>query len=62
MKQKKQIFGKIITIEYDLNCNANICSTHFGDGEKQYSLHPSTMRKETEKRKEMGSHSVIANL
>ncbi len=51
MKQKKQIFEKTITIEYDLNCNANICSTHYEDGEKQYSLRPSTTRKEIEKGK-----------
>jgi len=37
---KKKDFGKITTIEYDLNCNANICLTHYEDGEKRYILHP----------------------
>jgi large subunit ribosomal protein L2 len=36
----KKNFGKITTIEYDLNRNANICLTHYEDGEKQYILHP----------------------
>ncbi len=49
--KRNKIFGKTITIEYDLDCNANICSTHYEDGEKQSSLHPSTTRKETEKGK-----------
>ncbi|KAH9530622.1 hypothetical protein CY35_20G013600 [Sphagnum magellanicum] len=26
--------------EYDPNCNANICLTHYEDGEKRYILHP----------------------
>jgi ribosomal protein L2 len=28
------MFCKITTIEYDPNCNANICLTHYEDGEK----------------------------
>ncbi|GMQ11767.1 hypothetical protein CsSME_00054271 [Camellia sinensis var. sinensis] len=37
---KKNIYGRIITIEYDPNRNAYICLIHYGDGEKRYILHP----------------------
>nr|YP_009441024.1 ribosomal protein L2 [Adenophora divaricata]ARO35001.1 ribosomal protein L2 [Adenophora divaricata] len=36
----KDIYGRIITIEYDPNRNAYICLIHYGDGEKRYILHP----------------------
>jgi ribosomal protein L2 len=39
-ENKIKIFCKITTIEYDPNCNANICFTQYEDGEKQYILHP----------------------
>nr|YP_010917752.1 ribosomal protein L2 [Encalypta ciliata]UVG41338.1 ribosomal protein L2 [Encalypta ciliata] len=39
-RNKKNISGKIITIEYDPNRSANICLVHYGDGEKRYILHP----------------------
>nr|YP_009040985.1 ribosomal protein L2 [Tetraphis pellucida]AIB08459.1 ribosomal protein L2 [Tetraphis pellucida] len=39
-RNKKNISGKIITIEYDPNRNANICLIQYEDGEKRYILHP----------------------
>ncbi|KAF8098590.1 hypothetical protein N665_0263s0019 [Sinapis alba] len=35
----KDIYGRIVTIEYDPNQNAYICPIHYGDGEKRYILH-----------------------
>ena len=34
------IYGRVITVEYDPNRNAYICLIHYGDGEKRYILHP----------------------
>nr|YP_009867551.1 ribosomal protein L2 [Cratoneuron filicinum]QKG04702.1 ribosomal protein L2 [Cratoneuron filicinum] len=39
-RNKKNILGKIITIEYDPNRTANICLVYYEDGEKKYILHP----------------------
>nr|YP_010689215.1 ribosomal protein L2 [Exbucklandia tonkinensis]WBR74232.1 ribosomal protein L2 [Exbucklandia tonkinensis] len=39
-RNKKDIYGGIVTIEYDPNRNAYICLIHYGDGEKRYILHP----------------------
>nr|YP_010045283.1 ribosomal protein L2 [Mnium marginatum]QPF96891.1 ribosomal protein L2 [Mnium marginatum] len=39
-RNKKNISGKITTIEYDPNRTANICLIHYEDGEKKYILHP----------------------
>nr|QTT78451.1 ribosomal protein L2 [Andreaea rupestris var. fauriei] len=39
-RNKKNISGRITTIEYDPNRNANICLAHYEDGEKRYILHP----------------------
>nr|YP_010519340.1 ribosomal protein L2 [Camellia lipingensis]YP_010519363.1 ribosomal protein L2 [Camellia lipingensis]YP_010955716.1 ribosomal protein L2 [Camellia rubimuricata]YP_010955739.1 ribosomal protein L2 [Camellia rubimuricata]UXO96327.1 ribosomal protein L2 [Camellia lipingensis]UXO96350.1 ribosomal protein L2 [Camellia lipingensis]WMY24376.1 ribosomal protein L2 [Camellia rubimuricata]WMY24399.1 ribosomal protein L2 [Camellia rubimuricata] len=39
-RNEKNIYGRIITIEYDPNRNAYICLIHYGDGEKRYILHP----------------------
>lgn len=39
-RNKKEILGKISTIEYDPNRSANICLVHYEDGEKRYILHP----------------------
>ncbi|KAJ8749726.1 hypothetical protein K2173_012277 [Erythroxylum novogranatense] len=36
----QDIYGRIITIEYNPNRNAYICLIHYGDGEKRYILHP----------------------
>nr|AKT74002.1 ribosomal protein L2 [Corsia cf. boridiensis SPL470-2] len=38
-RNKKDISGKIVTIEYDPNRNAYICLIYYGDGEKRYILH-----------------------
>lgn len=39
-RNEKDIYGQIVTIEYDPNRNAYICLIHYGDGEKRYILHP----------------------
>ncbi|KAH1228211.1 50S ribosomal protein L2-B, chloroplastic [Glycine max] len=39
-QNEKNIYGRIVTIEYDPNRNAYICLIHYGDGEKKYILHP----------------------
>nr|YP_010463935.1 ribosomal protein L2 [Fedia cornucopiae]UUL71287.1 ribosomal protein L2 [Fedia cornucopiae] len=39
-RNEKNIYGRIITVEYDPNRNAYICLIHNGDGEKRYILHP----------------------
>nr|YP_010046503.1 ribosomal protein L2 [Lablab purpureus]YP_010046526.1 ribosomal protein L2 [Lablab purpureus]YP_010253610.1 ribosomal protein L2 [Phaseolus lunatus]YP_010253631.1 ribosomal protein L2 [Phaseolus lunatus]QPJ78249.1 ribosomal protein L2 [Lablab purpureus]QPJ78250.1 ribosomal protein L2 [Lablab purpureus]QTZ17887.1 ribosomal protein L2 [Phaseolus lunatus]QTZ17909.1 ribosomal protein L2 [Phaseolus lunatus] len=39
-RNEKNIYGRIVTIEYDPNRNASICLIHYGDGEKKYILHP----------------------
>ncbi|KAI3897357.1 hypothetical protein MKX03_021952 [Papaver bracteatum] len=39
-RNKKDISGRIVTIEYDPNRNAYICLIHYGDGEKRNILHP----------------------
>uniref|UniRef100_A0A0K1ZXD9 Large ribosomal subunit protein uL2c n=1 Tax=Goodenia decursiva TaxID=1161802 RepID=A0A0K1ZXD9_9ASTR len=39
-RNKEGIYGRIVTIEYDPNRNADICLIHYRDGEKRYILHP----------------------
>uniref|UniRef100_A0A251TFJ5 Large ribosomal subunit protein uL23cz/uL23cy n=1 Tax=Helianthus annuus TaxID=4232 RepID=A0A251TFJ5_HELAN len=39
-RNEKDIYGRILTIEYDPNRNAYICLIHYRDGEKRYILHP----------------------
>ena len=39
-RDKKNIPGKIRSIEYDPNRNAYICMTNYKDGEKKYILYP----------------------
>nr|YP_009701004.1 ribosomal protein L2 [Manoao colensoi]QEQ14210.1 ribosomal protein L2 [Manoao colensoi] len=39
-RSKKDISGKIVTIEYDPNRSAYICLVHYRDGERTYILHP----------------------
>nr|YP_010392293.1 ribosomal protein L2 [Campanula pallida]UPX07901.1 ribosomal protein L2 [Campanula pallida] len=39
-RNEKDIYGRILTIEYDPNRNAYICLIYYGDGEKRYILHP----------------------
>uniref|UniRef100_UPI00315D549E ribosomal protein L2 n=1 Tax=Pyrola atropurpurea TaxID=642525 RepID=UPI00315D549E len=38
-RNEKNIYGKIVTREYDPNRNASICLIHYGDGNKRYILH-----------------------
>nr|QWX87909.1 ribosomal protein L2 [Phyllolobium chinense] len=40
LRNDKDIYGRIVTIEYDPNRNAYICLIHYRDGEKRYILHP----------------------
>lgn len=39
-RNEKDIYGRIVTIEYDPNRNAYICLIYYGNGEKRYILHP----------------------
>ncbi len=39
-RNKFDIKGKIVSIEYDPNRNANIALVNYEDGEKRYILHP----------------------
>ena len=39
-RNEKDIYGRIIIIEYNPNRNAYICLIHYGNGEKIYILHP----------------------
>nr|YP_009925560.1 ribosomal protein L2 [Phlegmariurus carinatus]QNH82377.1 ribosomal protein L2 [Phlegmariurus carinatus]WBV80250.1 ribosomal protein L2 [Phlegmariurus squarrosus] len=39
-RSKRDISGRIVTVEYDPNRNAYICLVHYEDGEKKYILHP----------------------
>ncbi|XP_076952763.1 large ribosomal subunit protein uL2c [Bidens hawaiensis] len=39
-RNEKDIYGRIVTIEYDPNRNAYFCLIHYRDGEKRYILHP----------------------
>lgn len=44
-RDKKDIVGQIISIEYDPNRNARICLASYEDGEKRYLLHPRGVEK-----------------
>ena len=39
-RNKDDVPGKVASIEYDPNRNANIALIHYADGEKRYILHP----------------------
>jgi large subunit ribosomal protein L2 len=39
-RDKREIAGKVVTVEYDPNRSANICLLQYKDGEKRYILHP----------------------
>lgn len=39
-RDKKNVSGRIETVEYDPNRNAYICLTNYEDGEKRYILYP----------------------
>jgi large subunit ribosomal protein L2 len=43
-RNKYDIQGKIVSIEYDPNRNANISLVNYEDGEKRYILHPETLK------------------
>lgn len=42
-RNKYNISGKVMSIEYDPNRNTNIALIHYDDGEKRYILHPSNL-------------------
>ncbi|MDP2860603.1 MAG: 50S ribosomal protein L2 [bacterium] len=43
-RDKRDIVGKTMTIEYDPNRNADICLIYYPDGEKRYILHPEGLK------------------
>jgi large subunit ribosomal protein L2 len=43
-RNKYEIKGKVTSIEYDPNRNANIALIHYEDGEKRYILHPENLQ------------------
>jgi len=43
-RNKYEIPGKVISIEYDPNRNANISLINYQDGEKRYILHPENLK------------------
>jgi large subunit ribosomal protein L2 len=43
-KRNKELVGKVQTIEYDPNRNANICLVYYDDGTKSYILHPEKLK------------------
>ena len=43
-RNKDDIIGKIATVEYDPNRNANICLVHYADGEKRYIIAPQGLK------------------
>jgi large subunit ribosomal protein L2 len=43
-RNKFDIEGQVISIEYDPNRNANIALINYKDGEKRYILHPETLK------------------
>jgi len=43
-RNKHDIEGKVVSIEYDPNRNANISLINYADGEKRYILHPETLK------------------
>nr|WCH56163.1 ribosomal protein L2 [Calliblepharis sp.] len=43
-RNKLDIQGKVISIEYDPNRNAHIALLHYTDGEKRYILHPRSLK------------------
>ena len=43
-RNKDEIVGKVATVEYDPNRNANICLINYADGEKRYILAPQGLK------------------
>jgi len=44
LRNKKNVKGKVISIEYDPNRNSFISLIHYEDGEKRYILHPEKLK------------------
>ena len=43
-RNKDNVPGKVASIEYDPNRNANIALVHYADGEKRYIIHPEGLK------------------
>ncbi len=43
-RDKFNVAGRVVSIEYDPNRTANIALVHYTDGEKRYILHPETLK------------------
>jgi large subunit ribosomal protein L2 len=43
-RNKYDVVGKVTTIEYDPNRNANLALINYADGEKRYILHPENLK------------------
>src|SRR5574344_1244714 len=43
-RDKDGVVGKVATIEYDPNRNANICLINYSDGEKRYIIKPQGLK------------------
>lgn len=43
-RDKYDIFGKIVSIEYDPNRTANVALVNYSDGDKRYILHPEGLK------------------
>ena len=43
-RNKYEVVGKVTTIEYDPNRNANLALINYADGEKRYILHPENLK------------------
>lgn len=43
-RNKYNLFGKVVSIEYDPNRNVNIALINYEDGEKRYILHPESLK------------------
>jgi large subunit ribosomal protein L2 len=50
-RDKKDIEGKVLRIEYDPNRNAHIALIEYTDGERRYILHPVNLKKNQRKPK-----------
>lgn len=60
-RNKFNMEGTVVAIEYDPNRNARIALVHYMDGEKRYILHPKTMNIGTVIRSGSGSLATVGN-
>lgn len=60
-RNKFNMEGTVVAIEYDPNRNARIALIHYMDGEKRYILHPKTMDIGTVIRSGSGSLATVGN-